>query len=74
MRSCRRDDHVAIEAVLTPLLAPDAVLCTDRGGKGPFALAAREMGIAHRTVNLIKGVRMLAGSTTSRIRTTAILG
>ena len=41
-----KDDHQAIEVVLKPLLAPDAVLCTDGGGKGPFALAAREMGRA----------------------------
>ncbi|EAY56993.1 MAG: probable transposase [Leptospirillum rubarum] len=56
-----KDDHVAIEAVLTPLLARDAVLCTDGGGRGPFALAAREMGMAHRAVNLRKGIRVLAG-------------
>jgi len=56
-----KDDHIAIEAVLKPLLAQDAVLCTDGGGKGPFALAAREMGIAHRAVNLSKGIRVLAG-------------
>ena len=56
-----KDDHQAIEVVLKPLLAPDAVLCTDGGGKGPFALAAREMGLAHRAVNLRKGIRVLAG-------------
>lgn len=56
-----KDDHQAIEAVLTPLLARDAVLCTDGGGKGPFALAAREMGIAHRAINLSRGIRVLAG-------------
>ena len=56
-----RDDHQAIETVLKPLLAPDAVLCTDGGGKGPFALAAREMGRAHRAVNLSKGIWVLAG-------------
>ena len=56
-----KDDHVAIEAVLKPLLAQDAVLCADGGGKGPFALAAREMGVAHRAVNLRKGIRVLAG-------------
>ncbi len=56
-----KDDHLAIQAVLKPLLAQDAVLCTDGGGKGPFALAARKMGIAHRAVNLSKGIRVLAG-------------
>ena len=56
-----KDDHQAIEIVLKPLLAPDAVLCTDGGGKGPFALAARKIGLAHRAVNLRKGIRVLAG-------------
>ena len=56
-----KDDHREIEAVLKPLLARDAVLCSDGGGKGPIALAAREMGVAHRAVNLSKGIRVLAG-------------
>ena len=56
-----KDDHRAIEAVLIPLLAQDVVLCSDGGGKGPIALAAREMGVAHRAVNLSKGIRVLAG-------------
>ena len=56
-----KDDHREIEAVLRPLLARDAVLCSDGGGKGPIALAAREIGVAHRAVNLSKGIRVLAG-------------
>jgi transposase-like protein len=57
-----KDNHREIEAVLGPLLARDAVLCSDGGGKGPIALAAREMGVAaHRAVNLNKGIRVLAG-------------
>ena len=56
-----KDNHREIEAVLKPLLARDAVLCSDGGGKGPIALAAREMGVAHRAVNLRNGIRVLAG-------------
>jgi hypothetical protein len=56
-----KDNHREIKAVLEPLLARDAVLCSDGGGKGPIAVAAREMGVAHRAVNLNKGIRVLAG-------------
>ena len=56
-----KDGHRETFAVLKPLLARDAVLCSDGGGKGPIALAAREMGVAHRAVNLSKGIRVLAG-------------
>ncbi len=56
-----KDDHREIEAVLKPLLARDAVLFSDGGGKGPIALAAREMDVAHRAVNLSKEFRVLAG-------------
>ena len=41
-----KDDHREIKALPKPLLARDAVLCSDGGGKGPIALAAREMGVA----------------------------
>ena len=47
--------------MLRPLLAWDAVLCSDGGEKGPIALAARNMGVAHRAVNLSKGIRVVAG-------------
>ena len=55
------DNHQAIGAVLDPLVDRDAILCTDGGGRGPLALAARELGIAHRAVNLSRGIRVLAG-------------
>jgi len=56
-----KDNHREIKTVLEPLLARDAVLCSDGGGKGPIAVAAREIGVAHRAVNLNKGIRVLAG-------------
>jgi transposase-like protein len=56
------DNHREIEAVLDPLVDRDAILCTDGGGKGPLALAARELGIAHRAVNLNKRIRVLGGA------------
>lgn len=46
-----------IEAVLKPLLDSDSVLYTAEGGKGPFALAVRELGTTHRAINLNKGTR-----------------
>ena len=55
------DNHQAIEAVLGPLVDRDAILVTYGGGTGTLALAARELGIAHRADNLNKGVRILAG-------------
>lgn len=50
-------DH--IKAALEPILAKDAILCTD-GGKA-LGAAAREMGITHRPVNLAAGQRVVAG-------------
>ena len=55
-----KDDHRETLAVLRPFLARDAVLCSDGGGKGPIALAASNRGVAHRAVNLSKGIRVLA--------------
>ena len=55
-----KDNHREIKAVMGLLLARDAILCSDGGGKGPIALAAREMGVAHRAVNPNKGIRVLA--------------
>ena len=49
--------------MLRPLRTRDAVLCSDGGGKDPIALAARGIGVAHRAVNLSKGIRVLAGVT-----------
>ena len=45
-----------------PLLGRDAIHCSDGGGKGPIAAAARERSVAHRAVNLKKGIRVLAGA------------
>ncbi len=56
-----KDNRREIKTVLEPLLARDTVLCSDGGGKGPIAVAAREIGVAHRAVNLNKGIRILAG-------------
>jgi len=54
-----RADKEHISAVLKPILAADAILCTD-GGKALGAVA-REMGIVHRPVNLAQGIRVIAG-------------
>lgn len=51
-------DKAHIGAVLKPLLASDAVLCTDSGKA--LGAVAREMGIAHRPINLAAGVRVVA--------------
>ncbi len=50
-------DNAHIEAVLKPLLATDAVLCTDsaRALDG----AVRDIGITHRPINLSAGVRVI---------------
>lgn len=43
-------------ASLGPVLAPDAVLCTD--GSSAMAIAAAEMGIEHHVLNMSSGVRV----------------
>lgn len=45
--------------VISQVVAPDAVLCTD--GSASLRNAARQAGIAHRALNLSAGVRVLAG-------------
>lgn len=50
-------DKKHITAALKPIVATDAVLCTD-GSKAACA-AIRSMGIVHRSVNLSAGVRVL---------------
>lgn len=50
-------DHIS--AVLKPILATDAILCTD-GGKALGAVA-KGMEIVHRPVNLAAGIRVVAG-------------
>ncbi len=52
-------DKSHIGAALKPLLAADAVLCTD--GEKALAAVAKEMGITHRPVNLAAGQRVVAG-------------
>ena len=47
------------EPVLRRVMAKDAVLCTDGGAA--LRVAARHAGLAHRAVNLSKGIRVLAG-------------
>jgi transposase-like protein len=54
-----RADKEHIGAVLKPILAADAILCTD-GGRALGAVA-RELGIVHRPVNLAQGIRVIAG-------------
>lgn len=46
-----------ISAALKPLLASDAVLCTDSGSA--LGAAAREIGITHRPVNLAPGIKVV---------------
>lgn len=53
------DNKESVVAVLKPILATDAILCTD--GSGMLAAAAKAMGITHRPVNLSAGIRVVAG-------------
>lgn len=43
-------------AALAPVLAPDAVLCTDCGGA--LGAAARHLGVEHHALNISKGPRV----------------
>jgi len=52
-------DKKHIGAALKPILAPDAILCTDSGKA--LCAAAKEIGVAHRPVNLASGQRVVAG-------------
>lgn len=54
-----RADKAHISAALKPILATDAILCTD-GGRA-LGAAARAMGITHRPVNLAQRIRVIAG-------------
>ena len=51
-------NKVNIGAALKPIMANDAILCTD--GCKALSAAAREIGIAHRSINLAAGVRVVA--------------
>lgn len=50
-------DKEHIGAALRPLLAGDAVLCTDSGRA--LGAAVREIGITHRPINLAAGIRVI---------------
>lgn len=50
-------DKKHVSAVLKPLLARDAVLCTD--GSGSLAAAARDLGIEHHALNFTAGIRVI---------------
>ena len=47
-------DKIHIGAALKPIMASDAVLCTD--SRKALGAAAREIGIVHRSINLAAGV------------------
>jgi transposase-like protein len=53
------DSKDQVVAALKPILAADAILCTDASGM--LAAAAKEIGIAHRPVNVSAGQRVVAG-------------
>lgn len=50
-------DKEHISAALKPLLASDAVLCTDSGKA--LGATVREIGITHRPINLAAGIRVV---------------
>ena len=52
-------DASHVIAVLRPLIAPDAILCTD--GANVYKTFAREAGITHRPINLQQGIRVVEG-------------
>ena len=49
-------DTAHLAAVLHPVLAVDAVLCTD--GSGALAAAARHIGVEHHAINASAGQRV----------------
>jgi transposase-like protein len=51
-----RADKGHTVAALAPVLAPDAVLCTDCGGA--LGAAARHLGVEHHALNISKGPRV----------------
>ncbi len=52
-----KDDKKHLCEALKPLLASDAVLCTD--SSKAMGAAAREIGITHRPINLSAGIRVI---------------
>lgn len=53
-----KDDQKHITQALKPILARDCILCSD--SSKAMAAAAREIGVAHRPVNLSAGIRVIA--------------
>lgn len=53
-----KDDRTHIFEALKPILASDAILCTD--GSRAMVGVARKIGITHRPVNLAAGIRVIA--------------
>ena len=51
-------NKVNIGVALKPIMANDAILCTD--GSKALSAAAREIGIVHRSINLADGIRVIA--------------
>lgn len=54
-----KDDRTHIYEALKPVVASDAILCTD--GSRAMIGVARKMGLTHRPVNLAAGIRVVAG-------------
>lgn len=54
-----KDDRTHIYEALKPVVASDAILCTD--GSRAMIGVARKMGLTHRPVNLAAGIRIIAG-------------
>ena len=52
-------DAEHVTAVLRPLVDRDAILCTDSAGV--YGAYARTCGIAHRTINIRRGIRVIEG-------------
>jgi len=50
----------ALTEKLRPLIDRDAILCTDSAGA--YAAVARTAGIAHRTINVRRGQRVVEGA------------
>lgn len=46
----------SVQAALAPMLAPDAVLCTD--GSVTLARAAHALGVEHQAINVSRGMRV----------------
>jgi len=53
-------DAPHIAAVLAPLVDKDAILCTD--GAVVYQKVARDMGVAHRAINVQQGIRVIDGA------------